>query len=58
VARWLAPAPGQALADHLYLVDPMGEWMMRAPVDADPMRLKRDLERLLRASASWQRAGS
>ncbi|MEO7244979.1 MAG: hypothetical protein ABIX12_07510 [Rubrivivax sp.] len=58
VARWLAPAAGQALADHLYLVDPMGEWMMRAPVDPDPMRLKRDLERLLRASASWQRAGS
>ncbi len=57
VAAWLAPAPGRALEDHLYVVDPMGEWMMRAPPDADPARLKRDLERLLRASASWDRAG-
>jgi heme a synthase len=26
---WL-PGAGQALEDHLYIVDPMGEWMMRA----------------------------
>jgi hypothetical protein len=57
LAAWLAPAPGRALEDHVYVVDPMGEWMMRAPVNADPARLKRDLERLLRASASWDRAG-
>ena len=31
--------------------------MMRAPPDPDPARLKRDIERLLRASASWDRAG-
>ena len=57
VAAWLKPAPGQALEDHLYIVDPLGEWMMRAPADADPMRLKRDLERLLRGSAGWDKAG-
>jgi cytochrome oxidase Cu insertion factor (SCO1/SenC/PrrC family) len=57
LARWLEPEPGRALDEHLYLVDPMGEWMMRFPVDADPNRIKRDLERLLRASASWDRAG-
>jgi hypothetical protein len=57
LAAWLAPAPGQRLEDHVYVVDPMGEWMLRAPVNADPARLKRDLERLLRASASWDRAG-
>jgi hypothetical protein len=57
LARWLEPGPGQALEDHLYLVDPRGDWMMRAPVDADPARLKRDLDKLLRASASWDRAG-
>ena len=28
---WLAPAAGQQLQDHLYLVDPMGNWMMRFP---------------------------
>lgn len=57
LAAWLQPEQGHALEDHLYLVDPMGEWMMRWPADPDPARVKRDLERLLRASASWDRAG-
>jgi hypothetical protein len=57
LARWLAPAPGQALEDHLYLVDPMGEWMMRMPANPDPARVKRDLDRVLRASASWDLPG-
>ena len=57
LAGWLEPAAGRVLEDHLYLVDPMGEWMMRMPVDADPARVKRDLERLLRASASWDLPG-
>jgi len=57
VAGWLAPAPGEPLASHLYLVDPMGRWMMRTPVALDPSKFKRDLERVLRASASWDTAG-
>lgn len=57
LARWLEPAPGQALEDHLYLVDPMAEWMMRVPPEPDPGRVKRDLERVLRASASWDTPG-
>jgi hypothetical protein len=57
LAAWLAPAEGAQLDDHLYLVDPMGEWMMRFPVDANPAKVKRDLDRLLRASSSWDRAG-
>ena len=57
LARWLAPADGQALQDHLYIVDPMGEWMMRLPPNPDPGKVKRDVERLLRASASWDNAG-
>jgi hypothetical protein len=55
--QWLQPGAGQALEAHLYVVDPMGRWMMRAPPEPDPMRLGRDLERLLRASASWDRPG-
>jgi hypothetical protein len=55
--EWLQPEPGRALEEHLYLVDPMGEWMLRAPADADPGKLKRDLDKLLRASASWDRPG-
>jgi hypothetical protein len=57
---WLAPAPGRALADHLYLVDPMGNWMLRFPGELDPAtapKAKRDLERLLRASAAWDQPG-
>jgi hypothetical protein len=57
LAAWLAPAPGHALEDHLYIVDPRGDWMMRVPADPDPARLKRDVDRLLRASASWDRPG-
>jgi hypothetical protein len=57
LAAWLVPATGQALQDHLYLVDPMGEWMMRLPARPDPGKVKRDLERLLRASASWDTPG-
>lgn len=57
LAAWLQAAPGQVLDDHLYVVDPLGEWMMRVPADAEPKRVKRDLERLLRASASWDTPG-
>ena len=31
--------------------------MMREPVDADPKKVKRDLEKLLRASSSWDNPG-
>lgn len=57
VARWLAPEAGHALEDHLYVVDPMGEWMMRMPADPEPAKVKRDLDRLLRASAGWDNPG-
>jgi hypothetical protein len=57
LAGWLAPAAGQALDAHLYLVDPRGDWMLRFPPDPDPAKTKRDVERLLRASASWDRPG-
>jgi hypothetical protein len=60
LAQWLAPAPGRQLSDHLYLVDPMGNWMMRFPAGLDmagAAKAKRDLERLLRASASWDQPG-
>lgn len=55
---WLYPAAGRELHDHLYLVDPLGHWMMRFPADLDiktASAAKRDLDRLLRASASWDK---
>ena len=41
--------PGN-ITDHIYLVDPNGNLMMRFPRDADPSKLLKDLERLLRLS--------
>ena len=60
LAQWLEPAAGQQLADHLYVVDPQGNWMMRFPAALDTAgvaKAKRDMERLLRASASWDEPG-
>jgi hypothetical protein len=57
LAKWFAPAAGQTLEAHTYIVDPMGQWMMRAPINPDPAKLKRDVEKLLRASASWDLPG-
>lgn len=54
---WLKPADGHALADHLFLVDPMGRWMWRAPADPDPAKVKNDLNKLLKAAAGWDKAG-
>jgi len=61
----LAPAVKDATvlrapAAHLYLVDPMGNWMMRFPAGMDAAgaaKAKLDLERLLRASGSWDTPG-
>ena len=60
LAQWLQPAAGAQLEDHLYVVDPLGHWMMRMPAQIDRStagKVKKDLERLLRASASWDKPG-
>lgn len=57
LAQWLQPAAGQALEQHFYVVDPLGNWMMRAAGDPEPAKFKRDLEKLLRASSWWDTAG-
>lgn len=57
LARWLQPEAGRQLADHLYLVDPRGDWMMRFPANVDFTKAKRDLTRLLKASEAWDEAG-
>jgi len=48
---WLPAAAGGSVDDHLYLVDPLGHLMMRFPKNADPSRVKKDLNKLLKASA-------
>ncbi len=54
----VAPAPvgtgfpaERSVTDHIYLVDPLGNLMMRFPRDPDPTRVIKDLQRLLRASS-------
>jgi cytochrome oxidase Cu insertion factor (SCO1/SenC/PrrC family) len=39
------------LRDHIFLIDPRGNLMMRFPADPDPARMIKDLQRLLRYSA-------
>ena len=60
LSQWLLPATGRSVEEHLYLIDPMGNWMMRFnyPDDAQTVvDMKRDIERLLRASSSWDKPG-
>ena len=40
----------RALADHIYVVDPLGNLVLRYPRDADPSGIIRDLVRLLKTS--------
>jgi hypothetical protein len=60
LSAWLAAQPDQPLSAHLYLVDPLSNWMMRFPpvlTSELAPKVKSDLERLMRASASWDNAG-
>jgi hypothetical protein len=57
LSQWLQPEAGRDLQEHMFVVDPMGEWMMRVPANAEPARVKRDLDKLLRASSFWDTPG-
>ena len=50
VAAWLPVEEGSNVQDRIYLIDPLGNLMMRYPVDADPNKIKKDLSKLLKAS--------
>lgn len=47
---WLPAEPGATVADHIYMIDPLGNLMMRFPKDANPNKIKKDLSKLLKAS--------
>jgi hypothetical protein len=55
VNQWLPLDEGSngadRASDHIYLIDPLGHLMMRFPKDADPNQVKKDLAKLLKASA-------
>lgn len=57
---WLPVPAGKAQQDYIFVVDPMGNAMMRLPSvfdSAGASRAKRDLEHLLRASVAWDAPG-
>lgn len=51
VAAWLPAEEGSTTQDRIYLIDPLGNLMMRYPVDADPSKIKKDMSKLLKASS-------
>lgn len=50
LADWLPVDTGTTLEDHIFLVDPNGNLMMRFPKNPDPSKIKRDLAKLLKWS--------
>ncbi len=48
---WLPVDAGTSVQDHIYLIDPLGNLMMRFPKDPDPGKMKKDISKLLRASS-------
>ncbi|HEY0488526.1 MAG TPA: cytochrome C oxidase subunit I [Telluria sp.] len=51
VNKWLPVEQGGNAADHVYLIDPLGNLMMRFPKNADPAKVKKDIGKVLKASA-------
>lgn len=51
VRQWLPVEPGGNVSDHIYLIDPIGNLMMRFPKNADPARVSKDIGKVLKASA-------
>ena len=49
--KWLPVDANTQISDHIYMIDPLGNLMMRFPKDADPNKIKKDISKLLRASA-------
>ena len=52
VLPWLTTEDPAAMNETLYLVDPLGHLMMRFPKDPDPIKIKKDLTRLLKWSGT------
>jgi hypothetical protein len=57
---WFAAPQGKLLKDFIFVVDPMGNTMMRLPArfdSAGAAKARRDMEHLLRASLPWDPPG-
>jgi hypothetical protein len=49
---------GEQALNRTYILDPMGNLMMRYPADAPPKDTLKDMERLLKASKNWIKGAS
>ena len=61
LARWLEPQAGHALRSTCIWSTRLGNWMMRFPPNLTRRvrsRSERDLDRLMRASVHWDKAGA
>lgn len=50
LAAALPASQGQQTQDHIYVVDPLGNVVMRFPANPNPSKMKKDVGKLLRAS--------
>jgi cytochrome oxidase Cu insertion factor (SCO1/SenC/PrrC family) len=48
----------ESVHDHIYVVDPIGNLMMRFPKDPDPAKMAKDIKRLLKVSQLEHAMGS
>lgn len=48
---WLPATGATSIGDHIYMVDPNGNLMMRFPAQPDPSRIKSDVTKLLKWSS-------
>jgi len=53
LAQWLPAADGTKITDHIFLVDPNGNLMMRFPKNPDAKKINADVAKLLK----WSRIG-
>lgn len=51
LAAWLPVDAGTQLTDHIFMVDPNGNLMMRFPKDPNPGKIKGDVTKLLKWSS-------
>ena len=51
LSKWLPLEQGGKVEDHIFLVDPRSNLMIRFPKNPEPARVHKDIAKLLRASA-------
>jgi hypothetical protein len=49
--KWLPVEENTQASEHIFMIDPIGNLMLRFPKDADPQKMKKDISKLLKASA-------